>query len=72
MNTAAVRFADLIAAFMGIFDVDWDADFEDDGYTDLLGAAPVDEPFWIDDLDDRPQIRVVRTARPSAPASRRA
>jgi len=37
-------FCDTVANILGVFDIDWDRDFEDDGYTDLLGLAPLGEP----------------------------
>ncbi len=63
------RICSRIAAWMGIFGVDWQADFEDDGYRDLRGLAPVGEPLWIDDLAPQPQP-VIRVIRPERPARR--
>ena len=42
------RVLDFIGAWLGVFEVDWDSDFEDDGYTDILGRD-VDEEFFFSD-----------------------
>lgn len=63
------RICDAVAAWMGIFGVNWEADFPDDGYRDLRGRAPLCEPVWISDLEpETPVVRVIR----SEPAARRA
>ena len=59
------RLCDHIAAWMGIFGVDWDADFNHDGYTDPLGRAALEEPLWLSDLaqtQKTPAIRLVHTS----------
>jgi len=38
--------ADMVANLLGVFDVDWDKGFEDDGYDDVLALAPFTEPLW--------------------------
>ncbi len=60
------RVLDWIAGWMGVFDVDWDADFEDDGYRDPRGLAALDEPLWLSDLADRPSVQVVHTGGQAA------
>ena len=46
------RVLDFIASWLNVFDVDWDSDFESDGYTDTFGRD-VDEPFFM--LDEAEQ-----------------
>ena len=41
------QITEWIANLLGIFSVDWDSDFEDDGYTDYFGLAPLDEPMFF-------------------------
>jgi len=39
------RVLDFIGSWLGVFGVDWDSDFESDGYTDIWGRD-VDERFF--------------------------
>lgn len=55
---------DLIASLFTAFDVDWDREFDDDGYTDLWGRAPLNEPLWIGDLVDAEEPCEPFSARP--------
>ena len=43
-------FWDHLAAWFGVTCDDWDADFADDGYADLWGRAPLNEPLWRESL----------------------
>ena len=52
---------DRLAAFCTAFQVDWDTEPADDGYTDLWGRAPLHEPVFFSDWLDEQQT-------PSAPA----
>ncbi len=54
---------DFIASLFTAFDVDWDADYADDGYTDFWGRAPLDEPLFIGDLQERAEAAPVPERR---------
>lgn len=65
------EFYELLANLFGVFDTDWENDFEDDGYSDYRGRADIGEPLFISDIKPaaRPAVEVVR---PNRPISRRA
>lgn len=46
---------DVIAGLLGVFDVDWDTDIPDDGYTDIWGRADAG-PLFLSDIPERPAI----------------
>lgn len=37
---------DLLGAALGVSCIEWDDDFEPDGYTDIWGRAPLGEPVF--------------------------
>ncbi|MEA5050808.1 MAG: hypothetical protein VB021_04970 [Oscillospiraceae bacterium] len=47
-----MKLLEMIAGFCGVFDVDLDTEFADDGYTDASGRTPVGEAFFISDVQD--------------------
>jgi hypothetical protein len=53
---------DFLGSFLGVSDVDWDSDFEDDGYTDWLGLQDIGEPVfydeWLQDIERKDTIKV--------------
>ena len=49
------RVLDFIAAWLSVFDVDWDSDFESDGYTDILGRDVEEDFFFADDVKQQEQ-----------------
>lgn len=51
------KVLDWIAAWMGVFDVDWEAGLEDDGYSDPFGRAALGESY--ESPAEQPRIRVV-------------
>ena len=48
-----------IANVLGLFSVDWETDFEDDGYTSFFGLAPLDEPVLFTVEDTIPYITIL-------------
>lgn len=57
------RALDFIASLFTAFDVDWDSDYADDGYTDFWGRAPLNEPLFIGDLEDEREDAAPAVAR---------
>lgn len=49
------RILDFIGAWLGVFDVDWNRGFDDDGYTDFLGIDPLNEPIFYGNTAYVPQ-----------------
>ena len=49
MKKDSHAFLDFVGSFLGVFDVDWDSDFDDDGYTDWLGLQDIGEPVFFDE-----------------------
>ena len=46
---------DLIAGLLGVFDVDWDTDIPDDGYTDIWGREDAG-PLFLSAIPEYPAI----------------
>ena len=45
----------VIAGLLGVFDVDWDSDIPDDGYTDVWGREDAG-PLFLSDIPEYPAI----------------
>ncbi len=52
MKRSFTKVLDFIAAAAGVFDVEWEKDFDDDGYDDITGRADIDEPIFLSDFED--------------------
>jgi len=55
---------DQMANLLGIFSVDFEEDFSDDGYTDLFGLTPLDEPLVFSAEIKKPQTAPLITVLP--------
>ncbi|NLC79108.1 MAG: hypothetical protein GX683_05230 [Ruminococcaceae bacterium] len=44
------EFYELLANMFGVFDTDWQSDFEDDGYDDYFAREAVDAPLFVSDI----------------------
>lgn len=47
---------DYLAAWLGVCCDDWDADFDDDGYTDFWGREPLNEPLVWEDVPKEEKV----------------
>lgn len=58
---------DFAAALLGVFEVDWENDFADDGYTDFPGRENIAEPVFYDEfIAERAPANTINLAKPRA------
>ncbi len=59
MEQKSYTWLDTVAAWLGVFDADWEHEFADDGYTDYFGLAPLNEPLFYSDVTEALDYGVV-------------
>ena len=56
-------FFDFLGSLLGVYEVDWDSDFDDDRYTDWLGLQDIGEPVFFDEyIQDHEQKNTITVA----------
>ena len=53
-------FYDVLAGLLGVYDVDWENDIPDDGYTDIWGREDAG-PLFLSDIPEYPAITLAES-----------